>query len=440
MSEPSSETLRTENAVGNAFTDRTRAIVVTLAVISLLATLGAIVFGRSLTSPPALPRDSYGRGPLGHRAWAETMQALGLHVVRWTRPRYEDVSAPLFFIEPDHAEITAPDGTTTSLGEICRARSEQGRITVIVLPKWVLGMFGQAGPELPSHVYDALEGTSFEGTQVVWQPHITGARESITASSPILGERHLEIPWPQTVIGPTPILSGPTGTFIASDPSGRVFLISDPDLLHNFDVQRADHAAITHEMITEILHADTIVIDEVFHEHVETRSLGAIFAHFPGILALIHGAIVILVVLFYGRRRFGPPRQTPAPYGRGPREVIEVAAGVLASGQAVERLAPRYVEQVILDAHRRLGLSEGKSIAQKAAALDAILVRRNLAPDAARLLETSQSATRETALSVAARATQLRESLLGTSKKTPPRERPVSNPPPPPTSPTASPP
>jgi hypothetical protein len=211
-----------------------------------------------------------------------------------------------------------------------------------------------------------------------------------------------------------------------------VFLVNDPELLHNFDVQRADHASVAHDFVTNVLHADTIVVDEVFHEHVETRSLAQLFARFPGVLALVHGALVVLVVLLYGRRRFGPPRVEPMPYGRGPREVIDVASGVLASGQGVEQLAPRYVEQVILDAHRRLGLAEGKSIAQKAAALDGILTRRGLVPDALRLLETSQSATRETALTVSARAAALRESLLGTTKKQPVRARPVSIPPPPP--------
>jgi hypothetical protein len=212
-----------------------------------------------------------------------------------------------------------------------------------------------------------------------------------------------------------------------------VFLIADPDLLHNFDIQRADHAAIAHDFVTTVLGADTIVVDEVFHEHIETRSLAQIFAHFPGVLALVHGALVVMVVLLYGRRRFGPPRVEPAPYGRGPREVIEVASGVLASGQSVERLAPRYVEQVILDAHRRLGLTEGKSLAQKAAALDAMLVRRGALPDAVRLLETSQTATRETALLLSTRATRLRESLLGIAKPKAAPARRTSTPPPAPT-------
>lgn len=456
MSDPTrGPALRTENREGATFTDRTRAIVVTLAIVSLVATIATIVFGRTLAPPPAQPRDSYGRGPLGHRAWAETMQALGVHVVRWTRTDYGDVSAPLFLVEPDRPEFQAEDGTRVSIAGLCASRAEAGRMTVIVLPKWVIGAFGQVGPELPGRVHDVLAGTPFESAQVVWQPRITAHREEIRATSSVLGERQLALPWPQTVVGPQPLLSGPTGTFIAADPSGRTFVISDPDLLHNFDVQRVDHAAVLHDFVTEVLHADTIVVDEVFHEHVQTRSLAELFAHFPGLLALVHGALAILVVLFYGRRRFGPPRSEPAPYGRGPREVIDVAAGVLASGQTVENLAPRYVEQVILDAHRRLGLSgvvreadptqlrrpgsaghsgrlEGKTLAQKAAALDGMLTRRGLTPDAVRLLHTSQSATRETALSVAARATRLRESLLGAPKTTPAPRRPQASVPPPP--------
>lgn len=427
-----SEALRTENRGGDTFTDRTRGIVIALAVVSLFATIGVLVFGRDLASPPAQPRDSYGRGPLGHRAFVETMQALGVHVVRWTRSDYTAVSAPLFVIEPDQPEYTTSDGRRVSLAELCETRSAAGRMTVVVLPKWQFGALGNATPEDAWRVRQVLAGTPFGTAQMIWQRRISSDRETITATSATLGERHLEIPWPQTIVGATPLLSGPTGAFIAADATGRTLLISDPDILHNFDIQRADHAAVLRALVSDVLHADTIVVDEVFHEHVETRSLAQIFSHFPGVLALLHGALVILVVLLYGRRRFGPPRLEPTAYGRGPREVIDVAAGVLASGQSVERLAPRYVEQVILDAHRRAGRPEGKTLAQKAAVLDAMLTRRGLLPDAVRLLETSQHATRDTALGIAKRATQLRESLLGAATKEPPRTRPVSIPPPPP--------
>jgi len=414
----SGPTLRTENAETAAFGDRTRAIVIGLACLSLVATIGVIVFGRRLSPPPAQPRDSYGRG------------AMGLHVVRWTLPDYHDVTAPLFVIEPDAPEYTTPDGIRMSLRELCESRAAQGRFTVIVLPKWTIGMFG-VGPEIPQRVRDTLGGTPFEGAQLVWPREITATRESITASSPALGERHIELPWPQTVVGATPVLTGPTGSFIVSDASGLTFLIADPDLLHNFDVQRADHAALAHDFVTEVLHADTIVVDEVFHEHVATRSLAEAFSHFPGVLALVHGSLLMLVVLLQGRKRFGPPRPIPAPYGRGPREVIEVASGVLASGQSIDRLAPRYVEQVILDVHRRLGLSEGKTLAQKAAALDAVLTRRGKLADAVRLLETSQGATRETALPIAARAANLRDALPGTTREAARPKRPSASIPPP---------
>lgn len=410
-----SESLRTENVESATFTERTRAVVVALATVSLVATIVILVFGRSLAPPPAQPRDSYARGPLGHRAWVETMQALGIHVVRWTRPDYGSVSAPLFLIEPDAPSIETPDGQVVAIADLCRDRAAAGRLTVIVLPKWKVGAFGNVGPEQPWRVQDVLAGTPFEAAQLVWLPEVTAERTTIETTSPTLGARTLELPWPQTLAGATPVVTSASGSFVLASPDQRTFLVSDPDLLHNFDVQRADHAALSYDFITRVLHADTIVVDEVFHEHLETRSLSELFARFPGVLALAHGALVVLVVLFYGRRRFGPPRVEPTAYGRGPREIIEVAAGVLAAGQSVDRLAPRYVEQVILDAHRRLGLSEGKTLPQKAAALDAVLARRGLLPDAVRLLETSQRATRDTALSIATRASRLRESLLGAS-------------------------
>jgi hypothetical protein len=401
-----------ENTPGDTFSDRARMIVIVVAILSLFGTLGAIVFGRQLAPPPAEPRDSYGRGPLGHRAWVETMRALDLHVVRWTHADYAEVSAPLFFIEPSRAE-TELNGHTLRIADVVNARIAAGRMTVLVLPKWTLGMMGMAGPELPWMLRQLLDGTPLGQAQVHWPPAITGDRVSIETGPGVLGPRHVEVPWPQTLMNATAVMEGPDGAFIARDATSRFFVISDPDLLHNFDVQRGDHAALSHDFIADVLHADTIVVDEIFHEHVETRSLGELFARFPGILALAHGALLILVVLLMGRKRFGPPAVEAAAYGRGPREVIEVAAQVLASGQRVERLAPRYVEHVILDTHRRLGLAEGKTIAQKAVAIDALATRRGLTPDAERLLANAAIASRDTALSLANRANRFRESLLG---------------------------
>jgi hypothetical protein len=428
------------------FSDRVRGAVIAVAVLSLVATIGVMVFGRRLAEPPAQTRDSYGRGPLGHRAWVETLQGLGVHVVRWTRVDYHDVTAPLFLVEPNDAEVQTEQGAA-SVSEIVQSRIEQGRVTVLVLPKWVVGQFGIASPELRRNIEALLAGTPLDEAQLVWPEHVSSERQTITATGPALGERTLELPWPQTIVGAEPVLSGPTGALIASDPTHRFFVISDPDLVHNFDVQRAGHAALARDFVRDVLAADTIVVDEVFHERVETRSLAELFGRFPGVLALAHGALAILVVLLYGRKRFGPPRGEPPPYGRGPREVIDVAAGVLASGQSPEQLAPRYVEQVILDAHRRLGLTEGRTLAQKAAALDAVLTRRGLLPDAARLLATSTSASRDTALAIAARAAAMRASLLGRAgtaadtKQSAPEvpARPRSSVPPPPIDPNDNP-
>ena len=401
-----------ENSGGAAFSDRARMLVLVVAILSLLGTIGALVFGRQLAPPPAQPRDSYGRGPLGHRAWLETMRGLGVHVVRWTEADYSSVSAPLFFIEPDRAVTEAP-GHTLVLADIVNERIEAGRITVLVLPKWTIGMFGSAGPELPSLLRRLLDGTPMGQAELNWPPNISSARVAIDLAPGVLGARHVELPWPQTMNHVTAVAEGPDGAFIARDATNRFFVVSDPDLLHNFDVQRADHAALSHDFITEVLHADTIVVDEIFHEHIETRTLSELFARFPGILALVHGVLVILIVLLMGRKRFGPPAIEKAAYGRGPREVIEVAAAVLASGQKVEHLAPRYVEHMVLDTHRRLGLTEGKTIAQKASVLDALATRRGLTPDAERLLASAGSPSRETALLLAARASLFRQSLLG---------------------------
>lgn len=408
------------------FSDRVRLVVVAVAVMSLVATVAALVFGRRLAPPEPRPRDSYGAGPLGHRAFVDTLRALGVRVERWTQPSWEPVSAPLFVIEPSRAWVRVGDQTTT-LGALVRARATADRATVIVLPKWAPGMMGTVGPESPVAIDEILAELPFEVSLVrgdyeaEWRT--IEAREQPLEEGGEARARTLELRWPQRVTGGRVVLGDEAGAFVASDEKSLIFLVSDADLVHSFNLQRGDHAAFWRDFARERLAAEDVVVDEVFHGEIRTRSLTELFGRWPGVLVLVHGALVAAVVLLMGRRRFGPPDPAPEGLGRGPREVIEVAASVLANGSRPTTLAVRYVEDVIADLHRRLGLSpvagEGASaLAARAALVDQAAERRNVKPVAAKLLAEARALenTRRAreALSVARRAAELRAAVLGT--------------------------
>ncbi len=397
--------------------DRVRAGVVAIAVLSLVATFAALVFGRRLSSPPAQPRDSYGAGALGHRAFLETLRAMDVNVTRWTRPEWDSIGAPLFLIEPNGPEVTV-QGRTTSLGELVRGRMTMDRRTILVLPKWSPGMLGMVQDDPWYVVEDLLDELPMRLTLV--RVPVTDEWSTIDARVDGAASR-LELRWPQRVEGGVPILADHEGSFVVSDPKGLLFVVSDPDLLHSFNLQRGDHAAFWRDFVRERLGAESVVIDEIFHGSVQTRSLAELFGRWPGVLVLAHGALIVLVLLLMGRKRFGPPAPVPEALGRGPREVIDVAASVLANGSRLPTLSLRYVEDLVGDLHRRLGVSEGKTLDERAAVVDRAAQTRHVQPRAALLLNAARAleGTRRAreALSIARQAAEFRAAVLDAGKR-----------------------
>ena len=80
--------------------ERARGIVMALGVVSLVATVVAMVYGRKLSPRAISPQDS---------------------------------SQEVY-------------GNTVQLSDVVRVRAQQGRVSVIVLPKWQLDAFGVASP------------------------------------------------------------------------------------------------------------------------------------------------------------------------------------------------------------------------------------------------------------------------------------------------------
>jgi hypothetical protein len=165
-----------------------------------------------------------------------------------------------------------------------------------------------------------------------------------------------------------------------------VLVVSDPDLVHNWNLQRADHARVALDVVREAGEGDAVAIDEVFHGHGERRSLGAALGEVPTVYVTAHALGVLLLVVWIGSRRFGRA-QDLAKLGHGPAESIAVSAFVLSEGRPIETLAARYVHEQLADLAERLGLAPGRSPAEQAAHIDRVAARRGVEkPSAASLL------------------------------------------------------
>lgn len=376
------------------FTRGVRRAVVVVVLLSAAGVLASLLYGARFATPKAGATDSYGGGPLGHRVFAETLEALGYHVLQSRGDRFEGVQSPLFFLEPElEARV---EGRRRELAEAVTTRAEARLTTVVVLPKWRF----QAGlhtTEPPvqrvdearlAGVYDAVFVDGGEWPDAPPRLHFGPDDHGRHTLAGLLGTFEVEVPRLQTIqrVPATAevLLDSATGAVVLRDPRG-VWIVSDPDLLHSFNLHRADHALLWATLVGE-LGSDTLALDEAFHGHGKVLSLADALGRFPAVLLVAHALLVFVLVVLLGTRRFGPPHEA-VDHGAGPREAIAVSASVLADGQPLGRLTYDYVAEVMLDLHRRLGLPEASTLQARAARIDEVAKHRRLPPEALRLLD-----------------------------------------------------
>lgn len=390
---------RGSDARGEIFSPWMRRAVLALVVVSAAGGVGSLLYGARFVSPTPIDTDSYGAGPLGHRVFAEVLEELGRHVLQNRGDRYDTIDTPLLVLEP-RAEARV-DGTLHRLEHVLAARQAQGQPTLVVLPKWELQLglsmvepvVEPVGDERFMDVFDAaLPDHHGDGRPRV---HHVASGMTDTMLVGLLGEFRAEVPELQTIqrlpVGCDVLLDGPTGAVIVEFPRGT-YVVSDPDLLHSYNLHRGDHAAMWLALL-ERIGGDTVVIDETFHGHGHALKLGEALGQFPAILVVAHLAVLLFLIIMLGSRRFGRPEDDPS-LGHGPREAIAVAASVLADGQPLGTLAYNYVVEVIQDLHRRLGLPEASTLELRAQHVDMTARRREIAPEAARLLAAAHALPR----------------------------------------------
>jgi len=403
-----------------------RRAILTLAFLSIGSVVGTMLYGSKLVPLTPTQTDSFGFGPIGHHAFSETMKRLGMNVVQSRGDRFEGPASPMLFIEPGLKSRV--EGKERELSDAIVARAEAARPTIVVLPKWNL-FAGAAEPFVTADtgsVKEVLEATFSPEEDSYSNASVTLVEDQDGQDSRelygVLGTFQVQVPKLQVITNVPPLatvlLESPYGAVIVAAADGTV-VVSDPDLIHNYNFHRADHAALWWTLLADY-GSDTVVIDEVFHGHGKTHSLGRALGEFPAVLLVSHLLLLLLLLVILGSKRFGPALP-PFAHGHGPREAIDVAAHVLADGQPIGPLVEEYVAQVLFDLHERLGLPQRGSLEARATAIDEVAEHRRQNPEAMALLKAARTlAPRSNAdgWRVARAAHTYRQRLLGRLGKT----------------------
>jgi hypothetical protein len=186
--------------------------------------------------------------------------------------------------------------------------------------------------------------------------------------------RHRKGPvrWTDNRLGPVPeihdpqlIVAGSLAPIVASDGGilvgetrrrgGRIWVLSDPDILANHGLARGDNAALAVALLDRLRsQGGTVIVDETHHGFLQRPSLWRAALRLPFVVVTVQIVIAFAVLMWAAVGRFGAPLPVPRPFRSGKGALIDNAASLLQSGGVEPDVFARYVDTVRRDVARRL--------------------------------------------------------------------------------------
>jgi hypothetical protein len=282
-----------------------------IAAVSLIAALVYGLCGDALLGPRSAGTDAYSRSLVGHHAFVALLNETGVPTTARRSPHLGALGpgTALVIAEPHLDDPSAHSAADNALVDAL----DVGADVIWVLPKWAAAEdplrpgFVATLERLPeADALDALNYvltlTSDVVTEGIVRPDAPLAGPWTTPWGPL----DIALPSPQ-LLRPdlpdlTPVVSSPDGVLVARHPSGA-WLISDPDLINNAGIQRADNALVAHHLVVDGAHASLVVVDEVVHGYARPDSLWVELATFPLVVVSFHALCLILLFAWAGLAR-----------------------------------------------------------------------------------------------------------------------------------------
>ena len=404
-----------------------RALAILAALLGMAALVITVLRLDPFVEPADRSLDTFGRDALGHGALREILDRTDVPVLVDREGVAEYASGVVMFIEP------SPDRRygehQLDLQTLLRLRQLRGLPSVVVLPKWRLGY--ESGTEVARRidkddadaVLDAImpwgadlrrEDIDIPQTAQLREWTVPGAR----------GDRRVVLQERQTLRLDDPALDPLLGTrrsalvarVHATVGDGSLVVVSDPDLLHNFNLHRGDHAVIAKDLVA-YSGSDAVVIDEVLHGHGYSVTWPAALGAWPTRIVVAHALLLALLYALAVARRFGPPRPAPRPAGAGP--LVDLAAeAMVGTPSRTRRLVTAYVCAVIASVADRLGVPGSADLGRRAHGVDEAAARLGIETDArALLIEVTSEGPGRNPLALARDAHRMRRAALSNPQR-----------------------
>jgi hypothetical protein len=306
----------------------------------------------------AVGPSAYSRSAIGHAGIADTLQRLGVPVVKSRNNSADKLgkNGLLILAEPRPTTVSEP-----ALRALLDARA-----VLLVLPKWT----GRASEKKPGWLGTAEEKPP---AQAQW------ALNLVAGGGEVVRERQTPI-WGTNVLGRRPqletpvqlmrsvpmraIIAGPSGILLGELNKNRaIWVLADPDVIANHGIGQGENAALALAIINRLRgHDGAVVFDETIHGYLaQSATPLALLVQFPFVVATFMVAAALGLLLWATMARFGAPQTAPPPLSAGRQGLLQNVAQLITFAGHQQVMVRRYVQETVRETARQLHAPRGLS-------------------------------------------------------------------------------
>lgn len=375
------------------FSKPARIVLLMVGAVSTIAILVWFFFGHQLEVVRSAGPDSFSLSALGHHGLTQVLENEGytVHVSRAATELKAKNAGLLVLAEP---RIDPDDQEQV---EELRDLIHSAQRVLLVLPK----RRALADPRNPAWV-SSVTNAEHEYVRAVLNTVLPSANvahpETLSWND---GERASpRLTDPQLIseakLG-TPLIHAREGEFftrLGYEDDSTVWILSDPDLIANHGLDEPGNLELIRQLFAEMTASGGgIVIDETFHGHEASPSIGKLLTEFPLVITTIQAILVLLLLAWALLLEMGATRVAEFEMKRGKMLMLRNTAELMRFGGHDASATERYVMALLDEVARRLRAPGHLSGIEKARWLDARAEERGVAPRAHDFYARAQRAT-----------------------------------------------
>lgn len=298
------------------FSKKSLIVLFSIAGVSLITSIFLGVFSIDLETFDSPYANIYSKSAVGHKVFRKLLKDIDIpvSVSNFSTATKASNNGLLLLIEPQlHIKRKSGDSlrTSTSLTEIL----QYSQNTLLILPKWEVILTYEDKNWVDSvQLYDDSIYSSLFSKIGAYDVKLTSPpRRPTKWDSPFKYDP--AIPSLQLLQGADihPIISCDGGILLGSIDTysyGTIYLLSDPDLIANYNIVRGNNGLLAVDILDYLREGNEgVIIDEMMHGFVYRKSIWRMLFDFPNITLLLSALLTAGVALWAGLIRLQKPEK-----------------------------------------------------------------------------------------------------------------------------------